>query len=94
MTQPGQGALARAHQLSLENRESLHLTGVEDVAGFDESIVVLQTTQGALTVRGEGLHMEKIDLASGELVLRGHVQELCYEEQRAQGSFLTRLFGT
>ena len=44
----------RSHTLSMENRDKLSLTGVEDVSGFDESLVVLTTSMGELTVRGEG----------------------------------------
>ena len=43
----------RSHTLSMENRDKLSLTGVEDGSGFDESLVVLTTSMGELTVRGE-----------------------------------------
>ena len=43
----------RSHTLSMENRDKLSLTGVEDVSGFDESLVVLTTSMGELTVRGK-----------------------------------------
>ena len=69
----------RSHTLSMENRDKLSLTGVEDVSGFDESLVVLTTSMGELTVRGEGLHIERIDLDSGQLEVRGKVQELSYD---------------
>ena len=42
----------RSHTLSMENRDKLSLTGVEDVSGFDASLVVLTTSMGELTVRG------------------------------------------
>ena len=71
----------RSHTLSMENRDKLSLTGVEDVSGFDESLVVLTTSMGELTVRGEGLHIERIDLDSGQLEVRGKVQELSYDER-------------
>ena len=47
---------AKSHSLELDKRERLSLSGVEDVMGFDESMVVLQTGLGRLSVRGEGLH--------------------------------------
>ena len=71
----------RSHTLSMENRDKLSLTGVEDVSGFDESLVVLTTSMGELTVRGEGLHIERIALDSGQLEVRGKVQELSYDER-------------
>ena len=83
----------KTHALSMENRETLSLTGVDDVNGFDESGVVLSTSLGALTVRGEDLHIDRIDLELGELELRGRIRELSYEEPSPTGSLWSRLFG-
>lgn len=84
----------RSHTLSMENRDKLSLTGVEDVSGFDESLVVLTTSMGELTVRGEGLHIERIDLDSGQLEVRGKVQELSYDERAPKSTLWSRLFGS
>jgi sporulation protein YabP len=84
---------AKHHSLQLEGREKLSLSGVEDVSGFDESLIVLTTAQGELSVRGQSLHIEKIDLASGTLEVRGHIQELSYEEPARTGGLFSRLFG-
>ena len=84
---------AKEQALSLQNRQKLSLTGVEDVSGFDENTIVLSTALGALTVRGEGLHIERIDLDAGQLEVRGTVQELSYDEPSAGGSVWKRLFG-
>ena len=86
-------AAPKLHALSMENRETLSLTGVDDVSGFDESAVVLSTALGALTVRGEDLHIDRIDLELGELELRGRIRELSYEEPSPTGSLWSRLFG-
>ena len=83
----------KTHALSMENRETLSLTGVDDVNGFDESGVVLSTSLGALTVRGEDLHIDRIDLELGELELRGRIRALSYEEPSPTGSLWSRLFG-
>ena len=83
----------RSHTLSMENRDKLSLTGVEDVSGFDESLVVLTTSMGELTVRGEGLHIERIDLDSGQLEVLGKVQELSYDERAPKSTLWSRLFG-
>ncbi len=88
-----QRAPARWHSLSLEGREKLNITGVDDVSGFDEGLVVLRTGQGELTVRGRELHIERIDLDSGMLELHGHVQELSYDEPTEGRSLWNRLFG-
>ena len=86
-------ALTRPHGLQLENREKMRLGGVSDVSGFDESLIALTTDLGELSIRGEELHIEKIDLESGVLELRGRIDELCYEERSPRQSLWTRLFG-
>ena len=48
---------------------------------------------GNTAVRGEGLHIERIDLDSGQLEVRGKVQELSYDESAPKGTLWSRLFG-
>ena len=84
---------AKLHSLQLEGREKLSLSGVEDVTGFDESLIVLSTAQGELSIRGEQLHIERIDLQLGSLEVRGHIQDLSYEEPARSGGLWARLFG-
>ena len=86
-------ALTRPHALQMENREKLRLTGVSDVSGFDENLIVLSTDMGELLIRGEALHIDKIDLDAGLLELRGRICELCYEETAAVSTLWKRIFG-
>ena len=83
----------RFHCLQLEGRDKLSVTGVDDVAGFDENSVVLTTAQGDLCIHGQQLHIERIDLDAGRLEVCGHIQELRYDEPAVSGSLWKRLFG-
>lgn len=83
----------KPHSLSIENRERMSLSGVEDVSGFDENTVILTTSLGVLTIRGDGLHIGRIDLELGQLEVQGHVRELSYDEPVQRESLWTRLFG-
>ena len=89
----GQRLAQKSHSLNMENREKLSLSGVEDVNGFDENLVILQTCMGSLTIRGDQLHISRIDLDSGCLELSGKIQELSYDEQSPAPSLWSRLFG-
>ena len=88
-----QKAAQREHARNRQNRAKLSLTGVEDVSGFDESLVALRTPLGELNIRGEGLHIERIDLEQGQLELRGKIVELGYDEPPEARSLWSRLFG-
>lgn len=81
------------HSLVLDERERLSVSGVSDVTSFDENAVVAETSLGVLVIHGEGLHIERLSLDTGELVLEGEVSSLEYEQPRASGGFFRRLFG-
>ncbi len=80
------------HHLILEERERLTVSGVEEVESFDENTIVMETVQGLLIVRGEGLHIEKLSLDGGDLKVEGTVESLTYEESRDKGGFFSRLW--
>jgi sporulation protein YabP len=84
---------AKPHSLTLEGRNLLSVSGVEDVESFDENEIVMLTSQGDLIVRGSGLHIGKISLDVGELKVAGLITDLSYEEQAPAGGFWSRLFG-
>ncbi len=82
-----------AHHIILEEREQLSVSGVEEVESFDENIIVMYTSRGALVVRGEGLHIEKLSLDGGDLKVEGEIDSLTYEDDRREkGGLLARLF--
>ena len=84
---------AAAHHVILEGRERLSVSGVEDVESFDESAIVMNTCEGTLVVRGEGLHIEKLSLDGGDLKVEGSVDSTTYEDAGGdRGGFLARLF--
>ncbi len=85
---------AAPHHLTLDDRSRLTLTGVEDVERFDEEEIVMSTSAGGLTLKGEGLHIEKLSLDGGEVRITGRVDALTYQAGRASGGFLSRLLGS
>lgn len=81
------------HRILLENRSRLTVSGVDGVDRFDENNIILHTCEGTLTVRGDGLHIEKLSLDGGDLLVTGHTDSLTYEEPEEERSgFFTRLF--
>ncbi len=82
------------HRISLEERSTLTVAGVEDVERFDENAILMTTARGTLSVRGEGLHIEKLSLDGGDLRVEGTIDALVYEDGPARrGGFFARLFG-
>ena len=83
------------HRLTLEGREKLTVSGVEDVERFDESCIVMSTCAGTLVITGEALHIGKLSLDGGELHVDGRIDALSYEDapEERGGGLLHRLFG-
>ena len=82
------------HTVILEGREKLSISGVVDVQSFDEDQVLLETVRGMLVVRGQGLHVERLQLEAGELIVEGEGGCLEYDDSvQPRGGFFSRLFG-
>lgn len=82
-----------SHRLTLDNRQQLTVSGVEEVESFDEGGIIMVTGQGTLVVRGSGLHIEQLSLDGGQLRVEGQVESLTYEDMgnRGGGGFFSRL---
>ena len=82
------------HNVIMEGRERLTVTGVEDVDSFDEDAVAVATVRGRLVIRGEGLRLEKLSLDTGEIIACGRVDSMEYagEDALESGGLFSRLF--
>lgn len=80
------------HQLMLEDRQRLTVSGVSDVDSFDDTTIVVYTDMGELTIKGEGLHISRLNVETGDLKVEGSVQALTYAEPAVRGGFFGRLF--
>jgi sporulation protein YabP len=85
--------LKTRHNVIMENRRSLTISGVMDIDSFDEDTVIVFTEEGELTVKGGNLHINKIDLDTGDVFVEGEVDSLTYSQAQPQkGSLFSRLF--
>ena len=72
------------HSVTICDRQSVLLTGIEDVLNFDEGAVVLATTLGTLAIEGEGLHIKQMNVDSREFGIEGKIFSLCYMDKRSR----------
>lgn len=64
--------------LTLDSRKKLILTGVIEVLSFDDEKILLNTCLGMLTIRGQELKMNKLDVQNGDVVIVGMIASLVY----------------
>ena len=68
------------HKLQLTDRREGNITGVKDVQSFDEKEISLVTEEGILLVKGEELHVTRLDLEKQEVDIGGKVDSLIYSQ--------------
>lgn len=76
------------HTVTVEDRRNLTITGITDIDSFDEQLVAVFTDAGELLVRGSSLHINRIDIESGEIALEGDIMSLEYTDNISQKSSL------
>ena len=78
----------------IENREKITISGVTDVHSFDDEIVLAQTDLGILTMKGDDLKMNKLNLDNNELIVEGKISAVAYSDinQAKKTGFMNKLF--
>lgn len=86
----------RNQNLSIENRQKVTASGVLNVESFNETEIVVETIIGILTVKGSMMHMSKLNLETGDLIIEGNFDACSYSEKqgmKTKGSgFLSKMF--
>jgi len=82
----------RKHTVFSENRETLSLEGVNDVGAFNEEEITARCDCGNILIKGSGLHIEVLDLDSGQLKVKGKITALVYSESISTKGLFGRLF--
>ena len=82
------------HNMILENRKSLSISGITDVDSFDEKEISLYTQLGEITVQGRELHIDAMSVETGDMTITGDIWALIYGDRDKKGpiSALGRLF--
>ncbi len=71
--------------ITLENREHLSLTGILDVYSFDDQIIIVDTELGLLTIKGEDLKINKLNLETSDFVVDGKIDSINYSTSEISG---------
>lgn len=83
------------HSVTMEKRSNIAITGVVDVLSFDEDSIIADTEMGLLVLKGENLHVSKLNLDEGEVLVEGEIDSLEYNDgqmAKGKGSFFSKIF--
>ena len=78
------GSALEQQSIYLENRERMTINQVIDVDAFDDETLWANLKEGAVEISGSGLHIEKLDLAEGVLIVSGIIRAFAYVEPKKQ----------
>lgn len=84
----------KIHNIIMENRKLLTISGITDVDNFDEKEILLYTNQGELTISGKNLHINSMSVETGDIIIEGDIWSLCYGDRDRKNpvSMISKLF--
>ena len=84
----------KVHNLVLENRKKLSMTGIIDVDSFNEDCIVAQTDLGDINIKGSGLHITKLNIDINELQVEGEISSIVYMDShvKKKGGVFSKIF--
>lgn len=74
---------AEGHDIVMQGRKIMEITGVKQVESFDSEEFLLLTVMGMLVIKGENLQMKNLDVDRGEVAIKGRISSLVYTDQSA-----------
>ncbi len=93
-TQEKQFVHQAPHNIVMENRKKLSVSGVIEINSFNEQLIEAMTEMGLLLIKGEGLHINKLNKESKEMNVDGKILSLIYQQKtnKSTGSVFKSLF--
>ena len=81
------------HSTSLENRKTIHLSGITDSGSFNDEEIILYSDYGQITIKGENLQVDLLDIESGRFEAHGKINSLSYSDKKIKNmSLVSRIF--
>ncbi len=77
------------HSLIIDGRKSISVTGVTESDNFNDEEIILYTSYGQITIKGENLQISVLNTESGDVTASGKVNSVTYSDrtEKRQGFF-------
>lgn len=73
--------------IHLKDRETLTLTEVREVLGFDTDYICVMSDMGKLEIEGEGLRILNMSSESGDMLVAGRIDGVFYSKVPKKKAF-------
>lgn len=85
-------ATSFCHNIIMEDRKNLRISGVNEIDNFTESRIILSTALGELVIKGDDLHVISLDAESGDFIMTGNINSLVYSRNSVLDGPVKKLF--
>ncbi len=77
------------HSLIIDGRKNISVSGVTEADNFNDEEIILYSSYGQLTIKGEDLQISVLNTESGDVTASGKVNSVSYSERstKHQGFF-------
>lgn len=88
-----EGLAALNHNITINERKNIMITGVKKIDSFDNEEFLLETTMGNIVIKGSDLEIVKLDTYQGSVSIKGVIISLSYSDggKKEEGVF-SKLF--
>lgn len=82
------------HNVIMKERKCVELSGITQIDHFDDEEFLLESVQGWIEITGKELTLDKLDKERGEVIIKGHINSLCYTSNQKgnKQSLMNKLF--
>ena len=82
------------HSFSVSERKNIIISGVVKIDSFDNEEFLLETVQGYMLIKGDGLEVVKLDTYQGNVTIKGRIDSIAYIEEtnKKESSVFSKLF--
>ncbi len=80
------GQVSKSQNVFLEDRERLSVSGVENVESFNENIIKILTVRGLLTIKGQSMNINKLNLEEENVKIEGEIDSFEYSDKSTSES--------
>ena len=74
--------MGSGHIVNIDNRERISITEVADIESFNEENILIILKNGGLFIKGQDLHIQKLDLEEGSVLITGSITSAVYTEKK------------
>lgn len=86
---------SKEHSITINERQSINLSGITKIDSFDSEEFLLETVMGNIGIRGKELEIVKLDTYQGTILIKGIINSLIYLDAvktKKEDGVIARLF--